>query len=204
MHLCPVKPVLSRRPWRPLLVLAFMALLSPMLPAAEAEHPGAVIYRKLCAECHGKNGEGVQDKYDEPLHGNRTVENLAKRIARTMPDDNIGACVGEDAKQVAAYIYDAFYSPQAHARLSPPEFDLARLTIAQYRNSVADVIGRFRQGFDKPLGPDHGLKARYSGLLPGVTAAKKVTEKIADDQKIKYERTDPQVNFSLGDASPDP
>ena len=84
-----------------------------------------------------------------------------------MPDDDVGACVGDDAKQVAAYIYDAFYSPQAHARLQPPEFDLARLTIAQYRTSVADLIGRFRPGFDKPLGAERGLKARYQGLVPG-------------------------------------
>src|SRR5688572_32489313 len=91
------------------------------------EHPGAVIYKKLCVECHGDKGQGVQDKYDEPLHGNRSVEALAKRIARTMPEENVGACVGEDADQVAAYIYEAFYSPHAQARLRPPEFDLARL-----------------------------------------------------------------------------
>src|SRR6188768_705912 len=109
------------------------------LDAADLKnHPGAAIYTKICAECHGDKGQGVPDKYDEPLHGSRSVEGLAKRIERTMPDDNVGACVGEDAKQVAAYIYDAFYSPQAQARLKPPEFDLARLTIAQYRNSVTD------------------------------------------------------------------
>src|SRR5215212_4686579 len=99
------------------------------LAAQAAEHPGgAAIYQKLCAACHGNRGQGVADKYDEPLHGNRTVDALAKRIARTMPEDNVGACVGEDARQVAAYIYDAFYSPQAQWRLQPPAFDLARLT----------------------------------------------------------------------------
>jgi len=85
----------------------------------------------MCAECHGDKGQGVQDKYDEPLHGNRSVEALTKRIARTMPDDKVGSCVGEDAANVAAYIYEAFYSPQAQARLKPPEFDLARLTVPQ-------------------------------------------------------------------------
>src|SRR5438552_3438445 len=90
------------------------------LAAQVPEHPGAAIYRKLCAECHGDKGQGVPDKYDEPLHGNRTVEALAKRIAKTMPDDNVGACVGKDAEQVAAYIYEAFYSPTAQARLHPP------------------------------------------------------------------------------------
>ncbi|HEV7406332.1 MAG TPA: DUF1592 domain-containing protein [Chthoniobacteraceae bacterium] len=204
MNLAPLRPPPASS-WRPaLFALASVVLIARTLPAAEAEHPGAVIYRKLCAECHGKNGEGVQDKYDEPLHGNRSIENLARRIARTMPDDNIGACVGEDSKQVAAYIYDAFYSPQAHARLRPPEFDLARLTIEQYRNSVADIVGRFRFGFDKPFGADRGLKARYQGLVPGVKAAKTVTEKKGEEEKYRFERTDPKVEFSFADASPDP
>ena len=79
------------------LALASFGLATP-LRAEGNDHPGAAIYRKLCAECHGDKGQGVQDKYDEPLHGNRSVESLAKRIARTMPEDNVGACVGEDAR----------------------------------------------------------------------------------------------------------
>lgn len=134
-------------------------------PGVQPEHPGAVIYRKLCVDCHGARGQGVADKYDEPLHGNRSVEALAKRIARTMPDDNVGACVGEDAKQVAAYIYDAFYSPKAQWRLHPPEFDFARLTIPQYRTSITDLVGRFRPGFDAAPG-ERGLNAHYEGLVP--------------------------------------
>lgn len=183
-------------------------------------HPGAVIYRKLCVECHGDKGQGVQDKYDEPLHGNRSVEALAKRIARTMPDDNVGACVGEDAKQVAAYIYEAFYSPRAQARLHPPEFDVARLTIPQYRTSIADIVGRFRPGFDRPPGAERGLKAHYSGFAvekpelepavapdgtkPGATPApKKKDKKVEDRPKIRFDRTDAQVAFSFGEKSPD-
>src|SRR5438093_1324190 len=142
MHFEPVKfrHCIARRQIRAIVTCALFAL-GLSFGTEVKEQPGAVIYRKLCVECHGKNGEGVQDKYDEPLHGNRSVEALAKRIARTMPDDNVGACVGEDAKQVADYIYEAFYSPRAFARLQPPEFDLARLTTAQYRTSVADIVG---------------------------------------------------------------
>jgi hypothetical protein len=188
------------------------------LDAQTPEPPGAAIYRKLCAECHGDKGQGVMDKYDEPLHGNRTVEALSRRIARTMPDDNVGACVGEDAKQVAAYIYDAFYSPQAQWRLRPPEFDLARLTIAQYRTSVADLVGRFRPGFDKPPSTERGLKARYSGLViekpepapapvpvpEGGKPPEKKPEPKKEPEKVKFERTDAQVAFSYGAGSPDP
>ncbi|MEQ1858307.1 MAG: DUF1592 domain-containing protein [Chthoniobacteraceae bacterium] len=181
--------------------------------ARAAEHPGAAIYQKLCIECHGKDGAGVKDKYDEPLHGNRSIEALAKRIAKTMPEDNVGACVGEDAKQVAAYIYDAFYSPQAHARLKPPEFDVARLTIAQYRASVADVVGRFRPGFDKPLGTERGLKGFYSGLaiekpepvveLPPGAATPPPKKKKGDPPKARFDRLDGQVAFAFGEGSPD-
>ena len=201
---------------KPLIVL----IASVAFPLVAHEHPGAVIYKKQCVSCHGKNGEGVKDKYDEPLHGNRTVEALTKRIARTMPDDDIGACVGEDAKQVSAYIYEAFYSPKAFARLHVPEFDVARLTIAQYRTSVADLVGRFRIGFDKPPGTERGLKAHYSGLLiekpaPVVVAAptdaktsvkkddKKKDDKKKDAAKTKFDRPDAQVNFTFGAVSPD-
>ena len=154
-------------------------LLVANLPATEPIHPGSVIYEKLCVECHGAHGEGVKDKYDEPLHGNRNVEALARRIAKTMPDDNVGACVGEDAKQVAAYIYDAFYSPKAFARLHVPEFDVARLTIPQYRISVADIIGRFRPSFDKPPGKERGLKAHYSGVIIEKPAPADVAQPVA-------------------------
>ena len=201
-------------------------LLVANLPATEPIHPGSVIYEKLCVECHGAHGEGVKDKYDEPLHGNRNVEALARRIAKTMPDDNVGACVGEDAKQVAAYIYDAFYSPKAFARLHVPEFDVARLTIPQYRISVADIIGRFRPSFDKPPGKERGLKAHYSGVIIEKPAPADVAQPVApvptpdpknkekdkkkkkdekkDLPKVRFDRTDPQVVFSYGEGSPDP
>ncbi|HEY3897915.1 MAG TPA: DUF1592 domain-containing protein [Chthoniobacter sp.] len=193
------------------------------------QHPeGAAIYKKMCAECHGDHGQGVPDQYDEPLHGNRSVEALTKRIARTMPDDDVGKCVGPDAANVAAYIYDAFYSPRAYARLTPPEWDLARLTIAQYRTSVADLVGRFRFGFDKPPGSEHGLKAHYSGAEfekpaePATTTADakpandpakptnpatptpKPVAKKKDRPRTRFDRVDPQVAFNFHSDSPDP
>src|SRR5687768_3202391 len=86
-----------------------------------APHPGATVYTKVCADCHGKQGEGVKDEYDEPLIGDRSLAALTKRIARTMPDDDPGSLSPDEAAQVAAYIYDAFYSPAAQARIRPPQ-----------------------------------------------------------------------------------
>src|SRR6476646_11008884 len=108
--------------------MAVMVLLPCLAHAAEttpAQHPGAVIYQKLCAECHGDHGQGVDGKYDDPLTGERSADQLARKIEKTMPEDNEGACVGDDARKVAAYIYDAFYSPTAQARNHPVFKDLA-------------------------------------------------------------------------------
>ncbi len=190
-------------------------LLMPCLSAwaAEvkpAESAGAVIYKKMCAECHGDRGQGVDGKYDEPLIGERNVEQLARKIDKTMPEDNEGACVGADAKQVAEYIYHAFYSAEAQARINPPTKDLTRLTIAQHRTSVMDLIGHFRQGpgFDRPLGEERGLKAVYQGVSlpkpgePVVDTTPKEGIK-AKRPNMKIERVDPGVAFHFGSDSPD-
>lgn len=161
--------------------------LGATLHAATTPHPGAVIYDKLCLECHGKNGEGVSGKYDEPLIGDRTLEALARKIEKTMPEDNEGACVGEDAKQVAAYIYETFYSPEAQARTRPPTQELTRLTIPQYRATVMDLIGRFHQGpgFDRPVNAETGIKGFYRGFEHPKPEEKKPEEKLAEQKKLE-------------------
>jgi hypothetical protein len=178
--------------------------------AKPADHPGAVIFRKLCTECHGDHGQGVDGKYDDALIGDRSIDQLAKKIAKTMPEDNEGACVGEDARQVAAYIFDAFYSPVAQARNHPPAKDLTRLTIEQHRTSVMDVIGHFRQGpgFDRPLAEEQGLRGMYRGVAlpkPGEVAVD-TTPKDGIKMKRpnqKIERVDACVAFHFGADSPD-
>ena len=62
-----------------------------------------------------------------------------------MPKDDPGKCVGEDADQVAGYLYEAFYSPIAQARVKPARIELSRLTVRQYRNAVADLVGSERR-----------------------------------------------------------
>ncbi len=74
------------------------------------------------------------------------MASLAKLIAKTMPEDEPGTCVGPDAEKVSAYMYDAFYSKAAQARnpMRPARIELSRLTVRQYRNAVADLVGSFR------------------------------------------------------------
>jgi hypothetical protein len=183
--------------------------LTALVHAADPSHPGAAIYQRLCMDCHGKDGQGVEGKYDEPLIGNRVLDSLARKIEKTMPEDNVGACVGEDAKQVAAYIYEAFYSPAAQARRNPPEKDLLRLTIPQYRASVMDLLGRFvpGPGFDRPLNPEQGLKAFYRGFAVPIPGEPQPEVKPGEDKKkktpYKFERVDGRIAFHFGADSPD-
>jgi cytochrome c553 len=182
-------------------------LLSLLLAKASANgnpQPGAMIYKNQCASCHGANGEGVPDKFDEPLTGDRSLEALTKKIERTMPEEDPDACVGEDAKQVAAYIYDAFYSPTAQARLNPIEMDLTRLTISQYRTSVADLIGQFRNGSDKDWGKERGLHFFYRSpeILKPEDRAKLKSNADPRKKTVKIDGRIDLIDLQLGADSP--
>lgn len=150
---------------------------------------GAEIYRNLCVDCHGDKGQGVPNKSDEPLYGERSVHSLAKLIDKTMPDDAPEKCVGEDARKVALYIYDAFYSPMARAKLNPPKRDFVRLTNRQFRESVADLIGSFTPA--STPGEGTGLRARYFD-----------SDGMNKRSRQKVERQDRAVDFDFGELSP--
>lgn len=184
----------------------FVAMTAP-LAAEEAPPPpdqateamrvrGAAIYEKQCVECHGAKGEGVPGKSDDGLYGDRTLASLAGRIERTMPEDREDECVGEDAQAVAAYIYEAFYSPAAQAALTPVKREESRLTVNQFRVSVADVIGFFQPGADRVDPEERGLRAGYFGTS-GFSGSKE------KDQKDKFDRRDAALDFDFGGGSPD-
>ncbi len=113
------------------------------------------IYQKQCASCHGKSGEGAKE-FPRPLIGDKSVPQLAQQIAKTMPEDDPGSLKKAEADQVAAYVFETFYSKPARERNKPPRIELARLTVAQYRNTVADLVGSFRNS--PPLDSRHGLR----------------------------------------------
>lgn len=162
-----------------------------MVRAAVAEdHPGKKLYLQQCAHCHGDAGEGVRDEYAQPLIGDRSLLDLKRLISKTMPKDDVGSCTGENADQVAAYIYDAFYSPAAQVRNQPPRIDLARLTARQYRNAVSDLVGSFRG--NPVANNERGLKGEYYK-----------TRRFKKEDRF-LERVDPEVRFDFGEQSPDP
>jgi hypothetical protein len=140
-------------------LFAVLAVLAPVVGVVAAEPTrGQLVYEQKCAKCHGPQGEGTSD-YSEPLIGDKPVIDLVRVIEKTMPEDKPEACVGEEAKAVAEYIYDAFYSPVAQARNRPARIELSRLTVRQYRQATTDLIASFRGTFQ--WGEERGLRGEY-------------------------------------------
>lgn len=162
------------------------------------KHPGKAIYKKLCLECHGAKGEGNEDYDVDPLMGNRTLESLAGRIERTMPEDDEDACVGPDAEAVAEYIFHAFYSPEARARSKPVRRDLSRLTGPQFQNSVTDLIGSF---FNTGHPPE--IESKRAGLKGSYTLNNRTRAGNNDFDRERFDRVDPQIRFDYGEGIPE-
>lgn len=148
--------------------------------------PGLAIYRDTCAGCHGANGEGNIEEYPHPLQGNRTVEKLARLIQKTMPADDPGTLSAEQADEVADYIHQAFCATGPEG--DGPRIELARLTVDQYRNAIADLVGSFRE----PVEPcsEQGLKTEYF----------KGRRQRSGDRV--FERIEPRVEHDFGIGTP--
>ncbi len=166
------------------------AALAGAVLCAEESAPGQKLYQKQCAQCHGPQGLGVKGEYKEPLTGDWSLERLARYIDKAMPDDDPKLCSGEDARQVARYIFDAFYSPAAKLRNNPPRTALARLTNRQYETSLADIMAEF---IGKPPAPGdkRGLNAEY------------YNDRGYNSKKLVYKRVDPGVDFDFGEGVPE-
>lgn len=170
-----------------------LAVVALLILAVEA-HPadvmtrGEAIYKARCASCHGAAGEGSKE-YAKPLAGEKSVGQLARLVERTMPEDEPETCVGEDARAVSAYIHEAFYSRTAQERNKPARVELSRLTVRQYRNTLADLVGSFRPRVGWSGGG--GLKGQYYK-----------SRQIGRKDDLAFERVDPEVQFDFGVEAP--
>ncbi|HWB09795.1 MAG TPA: DUF1592 domain-containing protein [Pirellulales bacterium] len=168
--------------------LAVVALV-PVAVAAD-DRSGRGLYERRCATCHGMHGEGSREHYPQALEGERSTDELARFIATSMPPDEPGAYEGEDARAVAAYIHQAFYSPQARATRERPRIDLARLTARQHANVIADLMVAF---YGSSAGEKQfGLRGNYATINAN------------GDGKQVFSRIDPEVRFDFGVSSPSP
>jgi len=150
---------------------------------------GEAVFKAQCASCHGLDGQGTRDKYNEPLAGDLSITELAKVIDETMPEGAPEQSSPEDSAAVAAYIHQAFYSEVARERLRPARIELARLTVNQYRNAIADLF---------PTGNSAQVFAAAQGLRGEYYDARNFKR-----DKRMIERVDEQVNFDFGGGRPD-
>jgi hypothetical protein len=187
MAICTTATINPRFPLSCTALFGLLLLFAGRVTAAEGRS-GEQIYRKDCAACHGAKGEGG-DEYPQPLVGDRSVAQLARFIAKSMPKDAPKKCSREEAEKVAAYIYEAFYSRIAQERNKPPRIELSRLTVRQYRHAVADLLGTFRAAAPPLQGG--GLKGEYF----------KARRFRSNDRVL--ERIDPTVKFDFGVNAPD-
>ncbi len=152
-------------------------------PWADERDDGRAIYQQLCQACHGDRGQGSA-AHDEPLRGELSLEALATYIADSMPEEDPDLCIGDDARQVAQYIFHAFYSHSTDHASGSPALDFSRLTVRQFRESVADVLGNFAAPPERT--GQSGLQAHYF-------AARHWT----GDRKLA-EQIDPTIDFAEG------
>lgn len=132
-----------RAPLRTVLVAVgiFCALTASAVKADDAvKERGKALFAEHCASCHGDKGQGINDAYAQPLTGDRSIKELSHYLHTSMPDGSPEDVQGDDAAAVAAYIYDAFYSPIAQVRVAPPQVLFSRLTARQMQHSIPDVI----------------------------------------------------------------
>ena len=116
-------------------VIAGMALAN--------EEQGLSLFNEHCSSCHGLQGEG-SEAYPDPLLGNLSINQLAHYIDKTMPDGDPSQVTGKDANLIAETIHSSFYSVIAQEKNKPQRLDLSRLTVRQMQESLADIIGSFR------------------------------------------------------------
>lgn len=159
------------------------------VPLTDVAQAGAPIYAAKCASCHGPAGEGTADNHPIPLIGDKSILELASLIEKTMPEDDPGTVVGDDAKAVATYIHEAFYSPTAQARIKPARIELSRLTVRQYQNAITDLLASFRGGATT-LNDERGLKAEYYKA-----------RRFRREGRV-LERVDANIDFNFGEGAP--
>ncbi|CAN5662800.1 PA14 domain-containing protein [soil metagenome] len=163
--------------------------LTRLVPAQSVVKPappeGKKLFASNCAKCHGTEGKGGPG-FSKPLRGKLSVAELTKFVHTSMPPGQ--GTPTPEAQKIAAYMSDAFYSPVAQERNRPARVELARLTVKQYRNAVADLLGDSQPAV--PSGASHGLSAEY------------FKSRDMDDKQRVLQRVDPQVNFDFGTTGP--
>lgn len=209
-------------------LMVFLVLgLSGTLLADDAA-TGKQIFREQCVICHGEDGQGVKGIHEEPLGGEHSLAELTKLINDTMPKAMPEAVVGKDAALVAKYVHEKFYGDAAPAgsakQAAGPRVELSRLTVRQYENVLADLIGSFRPQRNAGRYWQTYLASLRRDESAPVEAHRPRTKKDRKDEHLPphglhgsyyksrvvgfrdrvFDRIDPNVAFDFGEGNPDP
>ena len=150
---------------------------------------GKKLYAQNCAECHGEQGEGVEDEYSKPLIGDWPVSKLIHYVDKTMPDYDPDLVKGKEAEAISRFVFKTFYQkPEFFQKDS--KIQLARLTNRQFRQSVADLFAQF-MGTPRIYEYKTGLKGKYYNA-----------EGMNKKKKMHTERVDPKISFDFGGKAP--
>ena len=171
---------LSFLPMAVALTLSGGAQQSPKQPE------GQKLFLSRCSHCHGANGQGGSAD-PQPLAGTLSAKELASFIKKSMPPGP-KKCPPEDADKIAAYIYDAFFSPLAQERIRPARMKLVHLTVRQFKNAVSDLVTGYHSAI--PYVETHGLHAEY------------FKSRSRDAKNRAIDRIDPEVRFDFGTDGP--
>lgn len=153
---------------------------------------GADLYAAHCVRCHGPAGQGTAE-YETPLEGDLSALQLAEQIRLTMPADDPESLSEEQAHEIAVHIHGEFYSPIARARRELPAIELARLTVDQYRQTTADLVGHFRPAVS--CSEAGGVVVEYyDGRLP----------KDGPPRRLAASSTDSTIDVRYGSEAPVP
>ena len=173
----------------PAALVVGMALGQPPQKPAPHVVSGEGLFAARCASCHGAKGEGAAG-YPRPLGGSRTASELTAYIAASMPPGE-KRLRPADAKSVSGFVYAAFASPLARERRRPARVALSRLSVGQYRRTVADVLASLRGAPPTQAQADaRGLRGEYFKGRDFGGGARLLA------------RVDPQVRFDFGAAAP--
>ncbi|KAA5539576.1 DUF1592 domain-containing protein [Roseiconus nitratireducens] len=176
--------------------------------ATDAESPAtpvANIYRQKCERCHGADGGGTPDGYSKPFQPDQSLEELTTIIVETMPEEDPQLCVGEEARQLARYIRRQLISRSEPA----PEPRISRLTVSQYRNAVADVIGHFAPSARQRNETSNGSARRGGGAggdseVPGLRGDYYQSAGMNKAHRLGHYRSDNRMEFDFGSEAPVP
>lgn len=174
-------------------------LLAPCsrVPAtASVAAQGERIYREQCVSCHGAAAQGVEGKYATALRGDWSLARLTRYIAQNMPEDSPEALTAAEADAVSAYLFAAFYSPAAQARLHPARIELQHLTNQQYAVVVADLMAGLEGTVAAPAAAADGA----AGL--SAVAYTSAQRGRFDAGKVAARGVDARIDFSFAPDSP--